>query len=83
MKTKVQALHTAKSGADELYSLGERAKMDGMMSFGKGFSCAVNNIAEEPDAVVPQVRICVGRLSHGAFYHNDFIVTKKWKKYES
>lgn len=28
--------------------------------FAYGLSSAVNNIAEEPDAVVPHVRICVG-----------------------
>ena len=29
-----------------------------------------NDIIEEPDAVVPHVRICMGRLGNWAFYHD-------------
>ncbi len=34
--------------------------MINLLNFVLGFSCAVNNIIEEPDAVIPHVRIYVG-----------------------
>ena len=41
-------------------STGEMEKMARLSNFVKAIYCAVNNITEEPDAVIPHVRICMG-----------------------
>ncbi len=60
MKTKVQTLHSVGSWNRFNLLSGKMAKMKELIGFVVGTSCAVNNITEEPDAVIPHVRICVG-----------------------
>lgn len=60
MKTKLQTLHSVVTWNWINLLSGEMAKMKALISFVVGYSCAVNSITEEPDAVIPHVRICVG-----------------------